>query len=195
MDIFNCSVPRYSYTIDGNDRVISVCENWNSFGCIHGAGEGSLGSSMLNQSIWSLIACDDTVHLYQILVERVRELKMSAHIPIRCDSSGVRNILNLEVSSGAGRNVTFKTQGTGTTQEDSLPLPVSKRVRGDKLLRLCSYCRKIDLGNGQWEEVEVVLARMNLSDQVLPGLTHGVCNSCYKELMAQVEVLKKQKLN
>jgi len=48
--------------------------------------------------------------------------------------------------------------------------------RTEKLLIICSWCNKIETGNGQWEEVEEAVKTLGLFElETLPMISHGMC--------------------
>jgi hypothetical protein len=55
-------------------------------------------------------------------------------------------------------------------------------VRSDELVKICSWCKRVQLDHSEWVEVEEAVARLGLFHaNQLPGLTHGMCPSCYED--------------
>jgi hypothetical protein len=51
------------------------------------------------------------------------------------------------------------------------------------MVRVCGWCKKVDVG-GSWAEVEEAVTRLRLFDRpLLPQLTHGICEGCYDRMV------------
>ncbi|MDZ4200519.1 MAG: hypothetical protein U1E27_14685 [Kiritimatiellia bacterium] len=59
-------------------------------------------------------------------------------------------------------------------------LQQSRVLKG--FISVCSYCRKVHVEETSWEQMETFI-----SENTLAEFTHGVCPSCYKTLMADLE--------
>jgi hypothetical protein len=183
----------YTYTIDHDDRLISVSDGWNSFARNNGAEKNISQPHILNQKIWNFIADGETEYIYKELVSRVREFHVTANIKIRCDSSTERRYLDIEMSNVYDGFIQFDSRIEKVERRDRVLLLESDRPSSDEMLKVCSYCKKIDTGNETWEELEIAVNRLELFNCTpLPKITHGVCNECYTAFLAQLDALKKQ---
>lgn len=55
--------------------------------------------------------------------------------------------------------------------------------RGDSVLLICSWCKKIDIRDGNWQEIEDAVKNLKLFESGnLPQLSHGRCLSCYQSI-------------
>jgi hypothetical protein len=50
-----------------------------------------------------------------------------------------------------------------------------------RFLALCSYCGRVRLPGGSWEEIPTALTRRLYTDTG-PQLTHGICPDCFAKL-------------
>ena len=51
----------------------------------------------------------------------------------------------------------------------------------NELIIICSWCNRIQVDKGDWQEIEEFLKNSALPDaELLPQPSHGMCNSCYK---------------
>ena len=51
----------------------------------------------------------------------------------------------------------------------------------DEIIIICSWCNKIKVDEGDWQEIEEFLRAYGLFDlEILPQPSHGMCDSCYK---------------
>jgi hypothetical protein len=66
-----------------------------------------------------------------------------------------------------------------------VPLFNTATPRSDEpLLRVCSWCKKVDTRWG-WCEAEEAVVRLGLFEaQALPDITHGICQDCYERVAA-----------
>lgn len=182
----------YTYTIDHDDRLISVSDGWNSFADNNGGAQKIIQPGILNKKIWDFIADDGTEYLYKELIYRVRDHDVRANVKIRCDSPAERRFLNIEMSNVYDGFIQFVSRIEKTEKRERIDLFDSDREFSDEMLRVCSYCKKIDIGNEEWEEVEVAINRLGLFNSTpMPAITHGVCPVCYCAVMAQLETLEK----
>jgi hypothetical protein len=89
----------------------------------------------------------------------------------------------MEVSGGPGGGVEFRTQVLSEEGREPQPLLERGRPHSEEFVRVCSWCKKVDVG-GRWAEVEEAVARLGLFDRpLLPQLTHGICEDCYARMV------------
>ncbi len=61
----------------------------------------------------------------------------------------------------------------------------------DDVLIVCSWCNKIEIGNGKWQEVEEAVESLGLFElETVPLISHGMCDSCYQKVLLKLEELK-----
>jgi hypothetical protein len=62
----------------------------------------------------------------------------------------------------------------------------------DSILKVCSWCAKIDTGEGNWQEIEEAVVNLGLFElENLPQLSHGMCVSCYEVITTGAEFREK----
>jgi len=97
--------------------------------------------------------------------------------------------------------LTISPQQDGEVQFDSRPIWIQPRMlptlfknnvpRTDDLLIVCSWCNKIETGNGKWQEVEEAVESLGLFElEILPKISHGMCDSCYQTVSLKLEKSK-----
>jgi hypothetical protein len=88
-------------------------------------------------------------------------------------------------------SVTFRSELLRTEPRSPVELLRSDiEERSDEFIRICSMCKKIAISKTKWEEVEVAVEQMQLFElKRLPQFTHGVCPSCYKVAMRELDSL------
>ena len=170
----------YSYIIDDKD-FIQIIDNqsWDTFYKNNNYNDACISSAVQNKSIWSFIEDFETRHLYENLVERVRTYKQQISIPFRCDSPTKRRFLKLTIIPLENSFIKFVSKIEKVEERENIELLNYNREHSDKLLRVCSMCKKIEIKENLWDEVEVAIKVLKLFNQKkLPMLTHGLCPFC-----------------
>ena len=177
----------YGHSVDKNDRIVAVSENWQAFA------EENLGATcfpekIIGSSLWDHIRDPETKHLYEIILQKVREHHCQATFPFRCDSPEKRRFLELSVIPMEDGSVDFVSRKIKTEARKPVELLRSGIVRSNESIRICSMCKKIALSETEWSEVEIAVQEMKLFERkVLPQITHGVCEPCYDTVMAELD--------
>jgi hypothetical protein len=170
----------FSWIIDRNDLIIQISDNLVDFALKNGAPQLTR-EAMLNRTLWSFIAGEETAHLYRIILEKVRRQGSGLSYPFRCDSPDCRRFFELQVLPLQAGGVKFLSRILRLEFREPVKL-LEPIVGSDQFLRICSWCNKIYC-RGQWLEVEQAVKLLDLFAEVnLPRLTHGICESC-KELV------------
>jgi hypothetical protein len=178
----------YSYLIDINDIIVSVSENWKSFAEENLGVSACLPENVIGTSLLDHIHDLETKHLYELILQKVRENKRKATFSFRCDSPDKRRFLELSVIPMKDGFVELKSHIMRTEHRKSVELMRSDIKRSEEYLKICSMCKKIALSETEWEEVEIATKKMKLFElEVLPQLTHGFCQSCANAVMAEFD--------
>jgi hypothetical protein len=54
---------------------------------------------------------------------------------------------------------------------------------GERIMRMCSWCKRVRLPDGEWVEVERAIDMLGVfADTPVSGVTHGICVSCEEAL-------------
>jgi len=178
----------YKYGVDGNDILLDVSENWQSFSTENAGGEACFPKNIIGSSLWRHISEWETRELYRTILERVRRDNRLASFPFRCDSPDKRRLLNLVVIPKEGNGINFESHVLRTELREPVALLSGKVERSEELLRVCSMCKKIAIANNEWVEVEIAVKQLGLFEKaVMPKFTHGVCQSCFDAVMATLD--------
>ena len=173
-----------TYELDDQLCIASVDSGWSAFAEANEAPElvppGPLGRPVLDY-----VAGATSSHLYQKLFEHVMQSGRAVEFPFRCDSPDLRRFLEMEIRPGAVGGLHLRTRVVRL--EPRAPAPLlqrSTRGRGD-LLRMCSWCKAVDVG-GRWCEVEQAMIALRIFEgEEIPAITHGICPRC-EERMEEV---------
>ena len=168
------------YIIDAENRITYVSDDWWLFAEENGAGRECYPPQLLGRSLWDFIAGEETRHLYGILIAKARAEKKAIKVPIRCDSPERRRQIIIALKSVGDGHIEFLCR---TVRVDArAPVDLLRRdvTRSDRIIRICSFCKKIAAAADEWIDTERAIERMALfSDNALPRLSHGVCPACH----------------
>lgn len=175
------------YRIDGDDRVVWVSDAWISFAQENGAAESCHPDAVLNRSIWDFIDGIETRYLYDILLKKLRQTRSSAWLTFRCDAPDKRRYLALHISAAEKDTVEFESTVIREEVRDSVLLLEPDIPRSEKFIKLCSMCKKVEVANNSWLEIEAAIAILGLFEEsALPKISHGLCQECFASVMAEV---------
>lgn len=85
----------------------------------------------------------------------------------------------------------FKSHTLKTEKRDLVDVLAKNEKRSKKLITVCSMCKKIKTDKHKWAEIEKALKILNLFSKTnLPQLTHGLCPSCYRRMIDEIDNIK-----
>lgn len=179
-----------SYTIDGDDRICAVDNDWLRFAQANDAHELQ-PAAVIGRSLWDFIRSHPLKLLYQRLLTQVRATRRSVRFSFRCDSPEMRRLMSMELSPREHGRVEFISQLVMATSRES-----SRVVREGFNARLpmmfCGICNRIRVGE-QWLEVEEAVAQgLIMAQERELMVVHGVCQECRHFLSSRAEALRKQ---
>jgi hypothetical protein len=179
------SSERLTYRINPDDIIEFVNDAWVRFALENGT--PSLSQGVIGSSLWKYISGPQVVHLSRELLARVRESHCEATVPFRCDSPTMRRFMRMKILPLGKSKVEF---GTWIEREEPYRQPIQLLdptiAKGqEKLLRMCAWCKKIDVA-GSWHEIEDAIGRLRLFDDLaIPAITHGMCDDCLKAMTTE----------
>ena len=181
--------PEFHYKIDAADRLESVDPEWESFAAENEA-DRLTSDTVSGVSIWDYISGYEVKHLYEMMFDAVRRQQKEVHVPFRCDSPDCRRFMELTIEPQESGSLAL----TGSLLREE-PRPRSDLLAAtnrdpDRFLTICSWCKRVDVGNDVWVEVEDAVRELSLFNGALvPTLTHGMCLDCLASVEAELEKL------
>ncbi len=176
------------YIIDAANRITYVSDEWWLFAEENGAGRECYPPQLLGRSLWDFIAGEETRHLYGILIDKTRAEKKAIQVPIRCDSPERRRQIMIALKSIGDGHIEFLCRTVRVVSRAPVELLRQGVERSDRIIRICSFCKKIAAAADEWIDTERAIERMALfSDNALPRLSHGVCPACHAAALAEVK--------
>jgi len=176
------------YRIDNNNIIDRLSDNWLAYAEENFCGSICNPINVVGVSVFDFIEGMETIHLYEIILGKVRGHMRPATFKIRCDSPEKRRFVNLSVIPLKDYAVEFYSQAVRTESRETVLLLKHDIERSDELVRICSMCKKIAISDTEWAEVESAINTLKIFEkEQIPGLTHGLCQSCYDEAMASLD--------
>jgi hypothetical protein len=186
---------RFIWAIDDADKIVRVNDAWLAF-----AGENTApqltASLVLNQPLWHFIQGQETRYLYQQIFSRVRAGVSPVKFPFRCDSPDCRRFMELKLSLLSGNAIEFNSHLLREEWREPLDLLNNSRDRSGEFLKVCSWCKRIDIPGQGWGEVEAAIAPLDLfGHHTTPRMTHTICDTCHDAVKLELETESGKKLN
>lgn len=167
----------FIHGVDRTGRIISVNDEWVDFARENDAPELVRGL-VVGRPLWEFIEDRETRHLSRFLLEKALGSGRTMTIPYRCDSPGVRRFFEMKIVPLDDGTVEFRSRCLKTEAREAQPLLERDAARGEGFITICSWCRRIRLGD-EWVEADEAVRRLDLfASASLPQLTHGLCASC-----------------
>ena len=167
-----------AYQIDCNDRLVGFNDQWNVFAANN---DGFLLSSQFacNVSIWDFIHDAETRHIHKVLLKKVRKSHQALSFPFRCDSPDVRRYMRMGISPQGDGNVMYRCSFIREEAREPLASEAPPFEDRNTFLRMCSWCKKADVGGNVWMEIEDAVEHLGLfSSAQLQPITHTMCEAC-----------------
>ena len=178
------------YIIDNEDRIVSVSGNWLSFALANQAGEICHPDRIINKSIWNFIDGNETRHLYELCIAKVRSHQQTMILPFRCDAPDRRRYLELKMTPLEREQIEFASRIIREEPRENVKLLQHDVSRSDAFIKMCSMCKKVKISKNVWLEVEDAITALKLFEKkILPNITHGCCPPCYEIAMDEIRKL------
>jgi hypothetical protein len=166
------------YRIDSEDRLAELNDGWLAFAQAN-QGQALHSSNILGRSLWDFVADAETRHLYQVMVQRLREAGPPVRFRFRCDAPDRRRLLAMEITGDKTGGIQFSVTPVLEEPRVSISLLDPSHARGEHFLTMCSWCKRTRLPTGRWVEIEEAVEELGLfEDSPLPGVSHGICSTC-----------------
>lgn len=170
------------HRIDSRDCITFVNEAWLTFAEVNDAPDLTR-DRVLGKPLQQFLQGDVVLDLWRILIGRIRQRGQPMLLPFRCDSPDQRRFMEMTLSPISRDEVEFACRLLRSEQREPVVVLDRTLKRSDQWLTMCAWCNRFLMGDSLWLEVEDVVRRMGLLDQiVIPKLTGGVCPHCYDRI-------------
>jgi len=166
--------PSLAYSIDADDRVLSVSPTWDAFAAENG-GPHLHSAGIVGEPLFRL--APGSAPFYGPLLVRVRARDRPVEFPFRCDTPDARRLLRMRMEPGLSGVVHFATTVIQVQRRAPVSLETSAPGVRSVVLIMCSWCKRVSLSS-QWVEIELAVAELALAAHALPTVSHGICPAC-----------------
>jgi hypothetical protein len=168
------------YRIDAQDNIVFVNNIWEQFAISNDASECA-SENVLTQSLWDSVSDYASRQIYQEIIHKVRANKRVA-FNFRCDSPEWRRFLEMDITAQKDE-VQFEIRTLKTEQRPPQHILDKNALRSDDFIEICGWCKKVDVGQENWIEVEEAVRTLGIFEQErFPELSHGMCEKCYETM-------------
>ena len=165
----------YTFTINQDDQIVTVDDNWLQFAELNGATELSR-AAVIGKSIWNYFSGSTTLNLYRSLFERVRSEHLRIKLPFRCDSPGLLRHMELEIDAEPDGHL--KLIGRLLRQENRDPSTDDLARLPEQGIVMCSLCKRVQ-ASGKWVEPEIVARKYDIFGETEAiKIEQSVCETC-----------------
>lgn len=177
----------FRYQVDGLNRIVSVDDAWLDFAHENQAPHLN-EDSVIDRSLFDFVFDLDTVHIYRLLLERLRFSGEAITVPFRCDSPTCRRFMSLTMSLAQDGHVLFESRILREEPRDYVALldPSVGRSKA-RFVKVCGWCKKVRIREERWVEVEAAVEHVEFfTRDECTRVTHGMCPPCFETVKRQL---------
>ena len=163
------------YRIDAADVLTEVGGAWDEFA----RANGDLGT-VVGRPLWHFVSGEDVCAAWALLLRRARAAGRPITFTYRCDAPGLRRLMEMELESGDGGAVTFRSRQLRTTVAPTYNGRWEPPGSHDPVV-VCGWCAHV-LRGSRWRAAEEATDALGFAGGQPVQLTHGICDTCEQEL-------------
>jgi hypothetical protein len=173
------------YSIDADDFVIAVDEDWAAFARENDAPE--LADLTPDRTLWSYFDGDEVRELWRLLIEQVRATQVQAHVPLRCDAAHMRRWFEMTITPEPNNVVRFRSVLTFEEPRPAVAFLSEQAARdsGTPAVPLCSWCGE-GYDGSRWRQIEGLVRELRLLEDPMPSINYGICPTCRALMTAEL---------
>jgi hypothetical protein len=170
------------YVLDAAGNIVTVSTEWDALATDYQA-PGAASEHVLGQPWQRFVSGAVTTHIYERLFARVRTTGEPLRFEIRCDQPAERRLLELAIAPANDRGFLVTTRLIEASARPPVALFELTPREAERLLVLCSWCSRFQVGPSQWHEPELAMKALGLfAGDALPKLSHGMCGNCFQRV-------------
>ncbi|GAB2883446.1 hypothetical protein GCM10027046_09990 [Uliginosibacterium flavum] len=175
-------LPEVVYQIDRDDLLVSFNEQWDVFA--EDNDSLFLASQKIHKApIWQFIRDAETRHLHELLLRKVRTRDVMLDLAFRCDSPVLRRFMRMRVCMKDDGRVEYRSRIVRTEPREAVLLASPCRSEAGPFLRMCSWCKKMEVAKDSWMEIEDAVNFLGLfSCAEIQQISHTMCDACLRGL-------------
>ncbi|MDQ1255884.1 MAG: hypothetical protein QG656_478 [Candidatus Hydrogenedentes bacterium] len=171
------------YVIGADDVLISASESWDAFALANGAPDMCF-DKVRGRNLFEFVSEPETVLIYRQMIAKVRAGGALVRFRFRCDSPETRRLFEMTMTRQDAADVRFDVLTIETAPHETGALLDRTAPRGNDLLVVCGWCKKVRHEN-DWIEIDEAVRVIGLLERaVMPSISHGICEACAEILAA-----------
>jgi hypothetical protein len=164
------------YRIDGADVLIEVGGSWDEFA----RANGGIGQ-VVGRPLWHFVTGTEVRAIWSQMLRRVREVGGPLAFLYRCDGPGMRRLTQMELLADSDGYVAFRSTQIKAARAATYLGRWEQGTCRDAVV-VCGWCARVHLE--EWVPAEEAAAELGLEGGRAARLSHGVCDTCARELRA-----------
>lgn len=175
------------YVVREDLTIRSVGGPWDRFARENGVQDLNAGA-VVGRRLGDFIADPGTRGIYKGLVERVLAAGDRVRFAYRCDAPDRRRFMRMSMERVGPGLVRFRSRILREEPRPAQPILAPDIPRSADLVRMCGWCKKIELAGRGWLEVEDYVRDPEVwSEPPLPRVSHGMCPECQAEMLSMLD--------
>lgn len=175
------------YKINAADEIVEVGGGWDMFAIENDSPPELSSGSIIYRRFWDFVSGNTIEHVYRRMFSKVRAGE-TLDFSFRCDSPSLRRFLVLQMKPLGDGGIEIVTETVCTEEREFQELFSINAPKAGEVVVACSWCNKIKTGENVWQEAEDAVSELGLFEKdILPPLSHGMCDDCYKAVMGTME--------
>jgi hypothetical protein len=109
-------------------------------------------------------------------------------VPFRCDAPALRRSMQMQIEPLGDGGLRFVTRVLEAVERPHQAIiDINALHNHEHLLWMCSWCKRLE-ARGRWIEIEEAAREFGiLESNDVPEVTHGLCPSCERTILAELE--------
>lgn len=141
-------------------------------------------SNLLNRDFFRFLSLPELRILFKAIFKEVINKNKVFETFYRCDSLYSKRKYKLRIYHEDHEIVMEHF----LVEEKPLSKSVNFMTKGDLYLKMCSWCNKFYVNSIGYVELEDAIKLLRLMEHdILPKITHGICQNCLTKLVEEVE--------
>ena len=171
------------YQIDKNNLLMLFNSQWDRFATDNDSPH-LVGERIVTLPLWDFIQDAETRHLHETLFKRVRDKEKAVRkLQFRCDAPTLRRFMEMDILSLPDGVIEYRCRTLRTEPRDPVPVATTYKHGSEHFLRMCSWCKKVDVEKNTWYEIEEAIELLGLfSEASIPAISHTMCNACLEQM-------------
>lgn len=179
--------PEFSHWVSQSGDIVDVSETWLSFARDNG---WDIDTKNVVGHHWTeYVKCAEVRKLYEQLMDHVRSTGQPARLHYRCDSPEQKRFHQMKIAWDRRRSVyEFRNRILETEDlKNKINLTAAQGGAEDDAFDMCSWCKKVKTPDGEWVNIEDMLATLEAQGQEFTGeVNHDACPDCLATLNTSV---------